>query len=376
MSMQYVTEFRDPVKAESIAKAIAREADPQRLYRFMEFCGGHTHVLSRWGLTDILPKNVKMIHGPGCPVCVLPIARIELAINLALEKHAIVCTYGDTLRVPAAHGRTLYSCRAAGGDVRMVYSPTDALQVARDNPDREVVFFAIGFETTTPPTAVVAKLARSEGLRNFSLLASHVLTPAAMEHILRTAPERGAPRLDGLVGPAHVSTIIGSAPYESFVQKWHMPVVICGFEPLDMLCTILMLVRQVNEGRYVVENEFTRAVTAEGNTVAKALMAEVFELRDTFEWRGLGSVPYSALRLKAEFAEFDAEKRFCLVEKPVADNKACACGAILRGEKEPRDCPLFGKVCTPERPIGACMVSSEGACAAYWRYAPKHTKES
>ncbi len=375
--MNYVDSFRDPVKAKALSAAIAKAADPNRTYRFMEFCGGHTHVLSRWGLTDCLPSNVKMIHGPGCPVCVLPIARIELAIELALVHKVIVCTYGDTLRVPAAHGRTLYGCRAEGGDVRMVYSPSDALEIARSNPDREVVFFAIGFETTTPPTAVVALAAKAQNIRNFSLLVSHVLTPAAMEHILRTAPaESKTPRLDGLVGPAHVSTVIGSAPYEAFAKKWKMPVVICGFEPLDMLGSILMLIEQVNEGRHDVENEFSRAVTSEGNRVAIALMDKVFEKRPTFEWRGLGSIPHSALRLKPEFAELDAEKRFHLIEKPVADNKACACGAILRGEKEPTDCLLFGKVCTPARPIGACMVSSEGACAAYWRYSPKSKKVS
>ncbi len=370
--MNLVADFRDPKKAAGLIDAIAKAARSDKTYRFMEFCGGHTHVLSRWGLTDCLPENVRMIHGPGCPVCVLPIARIELAIDLALEHKAIVCTYGDTLRVPAAGGRTLFSCRALGGDVRMVYSPSDALKIARENPNREVVFFAIGFETTTPPTAVVAKAAKAQGIRNFSLLVSHVLTPPAMEHILKTAPARpDAPHLDGLVGPAHVSTVIGSAPYEIFADKWKMPVVICGFEPLDMLCSIRMLIDQVNSGRHEVENEFSRAVTKEGNRVAIALMREVFEVRDSFEWRGLGAIAHSALKLNAAYADLDAEKRFHLVEKPVADNKACACGAILRGEKEPRDCPLFGKVCTPARPIGACMVSSEGACAAYWRYSPK-----
>ena len=235
-----------------------------------------------------------------------------------------------------------------------------------------MVFFAIGFETTTPPTAVVAKAAKAQGIRNFSLLVSHVLTPPAMEHILKTAPTRpDAPHLDGLVGPAHVSTVIGSAPYEVFADKWKMPVVICGFEPLDMLCSIRMLIDQVNSGRHEVENEFSRAVTKDGNRVAIALMHEAFEVRDSFEWRGLGAIAHSALKLNAAYEDLDAEKRFHLVEKPVADNKACACGTILRGEKEPRDCPLFGKVCTPARPIGACMVSSEGACAAYWRYSPK-----
>ena len=370
--MQYVTEYRDSAKAHDLALAIAREAKPGAGYRFMEFCGGHTHVLSRWGLADLLPENVKMIHGPGCPVCVLPIGRIEMAKSIALDHHAILCTYADTLRVPAAHGESLFDSRAQGADIRLVSSPLDALAVARENPDREVCFFAIGFETTTPPTAVALKVACREGLKNFSCFVNHVLTPAAMQHILQSAPQNpNAPVLNGLVGPAHVSTVIGSAPYEPFARDWAMPVVIAGFEPLDMLMAILMLVKQTNEGRHEVENEFTRAVTREGNRIAIALMDEVFERRESFEWRGLGSVPFSALKLRDEWAEFDAQKRFDLQEIHIPDNRACACGAILRGEKEPFECPLFGKVCTPARPIGACMVSSEGACAAYWRYAPK-----
>lgn len=370
--MQYVSEYRDAEKAQALARAIGLEANSQKTYRFMEFCGGHTHVLSRWGLTDLLPENVKMIHGPGCPVCVLPIGRIEMAKNLALKHHAILCTYADTLRVPAAHGQSLFDARAEGADIRMVYSPMDALKVAEENPAREVVFFAIGFETTTPPTAVALLAARKKGLKNFSIFVNHVLTPAAMSHILKTAPQNpNAPKLDGLVGPAHVSTVIGSAAYEPFSRDWAKPVVIAGFEPLDMLLAILMLVRQTNDGRHEVENEFTRAVTREGNTQAISLMDQVFEKRDTFEWRGLGSVAQSALKLRETFSDFDAEKRFELEEIRIEDNRACACGAILRGEKEPFECPLFGKVCTPARPIGACMVSSEGACAAYWRYAPK-----
>ena len=245
----------------------------------------------------------------------------------------------------------------------------DALQIARDNPDRQVVFFAIGFETTTPPTALCLLEAKKEQIKNFSVICCHVLTPSAMEHILLTAPKRAdAPVLDGLVGPAHVSVVIGSEPYAQFAEKWKMPVVICGFEPLDMLMTILMLVKQVNEGRHEVENEFTRAVVPEGNRRAIDLMARVFSLRDSFEWRGLGPVPKSALKLSPEFAEFDAETRFGLVEHHVPDNKACQCGAILRGEKEPFECKAFGKACTPAHPLGSCMVSSEGACAAYYSY--------
>lgn len=370
--MEFVTEYRDGEDARKIAELIAKEADPKRDYRFMEFCGGHTHVLSRWGLTDLLPKNVHMIHGPGCPVCVLPIARIDMAMQLALEEGCILCTYADTMRVPAGHGLTLFKAKANGADIRMVYSPLDALQLAQENPDRQVVFFAIGFETTTPPTAVALKVAKARGIKNFSVFCNHVLTPSAMTHILEAGQVReNAPVLDGLVGPAHVSTVIGFKPYECFARDWKMPVVVSGFEPLDMLMSILMMIRQVNEGRHEVENEFTRAVTREGNERAIALMDEVFELRDTFEWRGLGAVEHSALKLRDEFAEFDAEKRFNMVEHPMADNKACACGEILRGEKEPSQCKLFGKVCSPSHPIGACMVSSEGACAAAFSYARK-----
>lgn len=367
--MKYVTEYRNSEEAAKLAQRIAAEAHRDRQYRFMEFCGGHTHVISRWGLEDILPRNVHMIHGPGCPVCVLPIGRIDMAMNLALNEHVILCTYADTLRVPASKGRSLFKCRAEGGDVRMVYSPMDALAIAQQNPDRQVVFFAIGFETTTPPTAAAIIAAQKMGLKNFSVFCNHVLTPAAMEHILRTAPQRkDAPVLDGLVGPAHVSTVIGWKPYEIFATKWGIPVVVCGFEPLDMLLTILMLIRQVNDGRHVVENEFQRAVSENGNTKAVELMARVFTKRDSFEWRGLGSVPDSALRLSDEFSFFDAEKRFSMPELHVADNKACECGAILRGEKEPMQCKLFGTICTPAHPIGACMVSSEGACAACYSY--------
>ena len=367
--MKFVTEYRDSEQAKGIAAELAATVDPNREYRFMEFCGGHTHVLARWGLTDILPKNVHMIHGPGCPVCVLPIGRIDMAMECALKHNAILCTYADTLRVPASGGKSLFTAKAEGADVRMVYSPMDALQIARDNPDRQVVFFAIGFETTTPPTALCLLEAKKEQIKNFSVICCHVLTPSAMEHILLTAPKRAdAPVLDGLVGPAHVSVVIGSEPYAQFAEKWKMPVVICGFEPLDMLMTILMLVKQVNEGRHEVENEFTRAVVPEGNRRAIDLMARVFSLRDSFEWRGLGPVPKSALKLSPEFAEFDAETRFGLVEHHVPDNKACQCGAILRGEKEPFECKAFGKACTPAHPLGSCMVSSEGACAAYYSY--------
>lgn len=369
--MKYVDEFRDGKLAAKLAEAIAREADTGRDYAFMEFCGGHTHAISRYGVTDLLPANVRMIHGPGCPVCVLPIGRIDMAIRLSLERpEVILCTYGDCLRVPASEGLSMLKARARGADIRMVYSAADALGLARAHPDREVVFFAIGFETTTPPTALVLRLARDAGVRNFSVICNHVLTPAAISSILESPEVRryGSLPLDGFVGPAHVSTVIGSRPYVFFAEEYRKPVVIAGFEPLDVMQAIRMLIRQVNEGRAEVENEFTRAVTEDGNLKAQALVAETFELRRSFEWRGLREVPYSALRIRATFAEWDAERKFGLTYAPVPDNKACECGAILRGVKKPTDCKIFGSVCTPENPMGSCMVSSEGACAAHYNY--------
>lgn len=363
--MKYVDEFRDGGLAKNIASSIAHEANPKLTYRLMEFCGGHTHAIWRYGIADLLPANVRMIHGPGCPVCVLPIGRIDQAIRLAMEQNVILCTYADTMRVPASNDLTLMRAKANGADVRMIYSTQDALQIARDNPQREVVFLAIGFETTTPPTAVAIKQAAIEGLKNFSVLCNHVLTPAAMHAILNV---EGGVQLDGFVGPAHVSTVIGSQPYEVFAREYKKPVVIAGFEPLDVMQSILMLVRQINAGRAEVENEFTRAVTSEGNRKAQDLVAEVFELRADFEWRGLGTLPDSALHLRPEFATFDAEQRFGIGYTAVPDHKACECGAILRGEKRPQECKIFGTVCTPQNPIGSCMVSSEGACAAHYTY--------
>ena len=368
--MKYIDEYRDGEVAQAIAAAIRAEADPARRYHFMEFCGGHTHAISRYGVADLLPANVKMIHGPGCPVCVLPIGRVDQAIRLALEQGVTLCTYGDCLRVPASDGLSLMKAKAKGGDIRMIYSSADAVALARKNPDRQVVFFAIGFETTTPPTAVAIKQAAALGLKNFSVLCCHVLTPSAISSILESPEVRqwGTVPLDGFIGPAHVSTIIGSRPYEFFAEEYRKPVVIAGFEPLDVMQAIKMLIRQVNEGRAEVENEFARAVSREGNLKAQELVAEVFEMRKTFEWRGLRVLPYSALRIRGTFAEFDAEKRFPLGYASVPDHKACECGAILRGVKRPQDCKIFGTVCTPENPVGSCMVSSEGACAAHYTY--------
>jgi hydrogenase expression/formation protein HypD len=366
--MKYVNEFRDGELARRLSVAIHAAVHPDRQYRFMEFCGGHTHAISRYGIAELLPPNIRMIHGPGCPVCVLPIGRIDQAIQLAANHGVILCTYGDCMRVPASNRLSLLKAKAQTADVRMVYSASDAVKIAQDNPDREVVFLAIGFETTTPPTALAIQQAQRLGLTNFSVLCNHVLTPPAIQHILQT-PVGGSPiPLDGFIGPAHVSTIIGSQPYEVFAQDYHKPVVIAGFDPLDVMQAILMLVRQVNEDRSDTENEFTRAVTRDGNRKAQGLVAEVFELRQTFEWRGLGEMPLSALRLSGGYQAFDAEQKFGLEYVPVPDNKACECGAILQGIKRPQDCKIFGTVCTPENPMGSCMVSSEGACAAHYTY--------
>ena len=368
--MKYVDEFRNGDVAQTLAGKIASSVESGRSYSFMEFCGGHTHAISRYGLSDLLPGAVRMVHGPGCPVCVLPIGRLDMAIDLASNRSAILCTYGDTLRVPASAGMSLMKARSRGGDIRMVYSTLDALHIARDNPQREVVFFAIGFETSTPPTALAIQQAQREGLANFSVLCCHVLTPAAIRAILKSPGpgQGGAVAIDGFIGPAHVSTVIGSRPYEFVAAEYRKPVVIAGFEPLDLMQAILMLVRQVNEGRAEVENEFSRAVSREGNLKAQERMAEVFELRHEFEWRGLAVLPESALKIREAYASFDAERRFELEYRSVPDNKACECGAILRGVKQPRECRIFGTVCTPANPVGSCMVSSEGACAAHYSY--------
>lgn len=368
--MKYVDEYRNGALARDIAARIRAEADPTRTYAFMEFCGGHTHAISRYGLEDLLPENVRLIHGPGCPVCVLPVGRIDDAIRLARRPEVTLCTYADLMRVPASKGMSLMKAKAAGADIRMVYSSLDAVRIAEKEPHRQVVFFAIGFETTTPPTAIALKEAIAKDLKNFSVFCNHVLTPIAMRAILELPPEEDvAPvEIEGFIGPAHVSTIIGMEPYREFAEGYKKPVVIAGFEPLDVMQAVLMLVRQINEGRSEVENEYIRAVTPAGNVTAQGVTDAFFELRDTFEWRGLGSVPKSALKLRAAFADYDAETRFQIVTIAAADNPACECGTILRGQKRPADCKLFGTLCTPETPMGSCMVSSEGACAAHWTY--------
>jgi hydrogenase expression/formation protein HypD len=364
--VKYVDEFRNGERAARVAAAVQRAADPARHYRLMEFCGGHTHAIFRFGLQDLMPANVEFVHGPGCPVCVLPTGRIDAAIELVRGHDVILCTYGDLMRVPGSGRMSLLKAKAAGGDIRMVYSTRDALAVARANPQRPVVFFAIGFETTTPPTAVAIRQAETEGLHNFSVFCNHVLTPPALRYILQENSRSGG--IDGILGPSHVSTIIGSRAYEPCAEAFAMPVVIAGFEPLDVMQSALMLIRQINAGRHAVENEYTRVVTREGNAKAQALMADVFEQRPTFEWRGLGMLPHSALAIAGAYAAFDAERRFAMPVITGAEAKGCLCPSILRGADKPTDCKLFGTLCTPENPVGACMVSSEGACAAYWSY--------
>ena len=368
--MKFVEEFRQRDVAEKLAAAIASETDTGRDYRLMEFCGGHTHAIFRYGIQDLMPSNVHFVHGPGCPVCVLPIGRIDNAIELARDERVILAIYGDLLRVPGSRQNSLLKLKATGADVRMVYSTTDALRIARDNPDREVIFFAIGFETTTPATAVALLTAEKEQLGNFTVFCNHVLTPAAIQNILQSPEVReiGSVAIDGFFGPSHVSSVIGSRPYEFFAEEYQKPVVIAGFEPLDVMQSALMLIRQLNEGRHEVENEYTRVVTRDGNVKAQRLVADVFELRREFEWRGLGLVPYSALKVKSRFADFDAERRFDVPTIRGTDVKGCECPSILRGAARPTDCKLFGKVCTPDNPMGSCMVSSEGACAAYGSY--------
>jgi hydrogenase expression/formation protein HypD len=368
--MRYIRGFREGSAAAALKALIAAEVDPQREYHLMEFCGGHTHAIFRYGVEDLLPDNVRLVHGPGCPVCVLAVSRLDAAIELASREGVTLVSYGDMLRVPASRRKSLLKARAQGADVRMAYSALEALTIAAAHPDRQVVFFAIGFETTTPATAHLILEARRLGLRNFSVYCNHVVTPAAIQSILDSPDVRewGRVRVDGFIGPSHVSAVIGSRPYEYFAQEYQRPVVIAGFEPLDVMQAIRMLVRQLNAGRACVENQFTRGVSRDGNVKAQRLVAEVLELRRSVEWRGLGELPYSGLGIKAAYGEFDAERRFAIEVRAVAENAACQCPAIIRGVKKPTDCTLFGTACTPRNPIGSCMVSAEGACAAYYKY--------
>lgn len=362
--MKYIEEFRDSARMRDLADTAARLVSPHREYRLMEFCGGHTHAIARYGVAQLLPENVRLIHGPGCPVCVLPASRIAAAIDLVRDPRITLCVYGDLMRVPVARNMSLLTAKAAGADIRVVYSTLDALRIAAAEPDREVVFFAIGFETTTPATALAIKFAAHRKLENFSVYCNHVLTPAALRTILQGA--RPDTRLDGVIGPSHVSTIIGLDPYRFVVDEFDTPVVIAGFEPLDVMLSIVMLLKQIRDGQCELENQYVRAVTTTGNTLAQTEIASFLELRPSFTWRGLGELPESGLGIRAHYAAFDAESRHTFTSPEVRENPACACGAVLRGETQPQACRLFGTLCTPETPIGSCMVSSEGACAAAW----------
>jgi hydrogenase expression/formation protein HypD len=361
--MQYVDEFRDPELITKASEEIRRLTNPARHYRIMEVCGGHTHAIYRFGLKDILPENIELIHGPGCPVCVLPMGRIDDGLAIAQATNTIFAAFGDMMRVPGAHGSP-FEHKARGTDVRIVYSPADALELAKKNPEKEVIFFAIGFETTAPSTALTLMMAKSQNIRNFSVFCNHVTIVPAIRAIL-DSPDM---RLDGFIGPGHVSTVIGCRPYEWIAKNEGKPVVTSGFEPLDLLQSIVMLLRQLQAGEARVENQYKRVVPWEGNRAALKAMAEVFELRPYFEWRGLGFISQSALRIREKYAAWDSEQRYQVPETRVADPKSAQCGEVLKGVLKPAQCKLFGKECTPEHPIGALMVSSEGSCAAYYNY--------
>jgi hydrogenase expression/formation protein HypD len=366
--MKFVDEFRDAGVITKAADEIRRLADPERHYRFMEVCGGHTHAIYRFGLKDLLPPNIELIHGPGCPVCVLPMGRIDDGLSMARDPNVIFCAFGDMMRVPGAQGSPLQH-KARGVDVRIVYSPADALNLARKNPDKHVMFFAIGFETTAPSTALVLMRAKAQGISNFSVFSNHVTIIPAIRAIL-DSPDM---RIDAFIGPGHVSTVIGCRPYEWIARNEGRPIVVTGFEPADILQSIVMLLQQLRAGEAKVENQYKRVVPWEGNHAALRAMAEVFELRPYFEWRGMGFISQSALRIRDSYAQWDAERRFETPGIRVTDPKAAQCGEVLKGVLRPAQCKLFGKECTPESPVGALMVSSEGSCAAYYSYAHRLT---
>ncbi|HEX2031419.1 MAG TPA: hydrogenase formation protein HypD [Actinomycetota bacterium] len=360
--MRFVDEYRDEKVARRVAREIA-ELAANRPIKIMEVCGGHTHTIYKHGLEDYLPENVTLIHGPGCPVCVIPMGRVDDAIFIAEQPDVIMTSFGDMMRVPGGHG-SFFDSKAQGADIRMVYSPLDAVKVARQNPDRKVVFMAIGFETTAPSTAVTLLRAAAEGIRNFSVFCNHVTIIPAIKAIL-DSPDM---RLDGFIGPGHVSTVIGCRPYEFIARDYDKPLVVAGFEPLDILQSIWMILKQLDEGRAEVENQYTRVVPWDGNRRALEAINETMELRPYFEWRGLGFISHSALKVRETFAAHDAEVLFDVPGVRVADPKACQCGEVLKGVIKPWECKVFGTACTPETPIGTCMVSSEGACAAYYNF--------
>jgi hydrogenase expression/formation protein HypD len=361
--MKFVDEFRNPVLIQQAAAEIRALAGRDRHYRIMEVCGGHTHAIYRFALADLLPPNIELIHGPGCPVCVLPMGRLDDGLAVAEEHGAIFTTFGDVMRVPGRNGSPLER-KTRGVDVRMVYSPLDALTIAEREPHRHVLFFAIGFETTAPSTALTLQRARALGLDNFSVFSNHVTIIPAIRAIL----DSPGMRIDGFIGPGHVSTVIGCRPYGFIARDYRRPIVTSGFEPLDLLQSIVMILRQLDAGRAEVENQYARVVPWEGNAAALRALADVFELRPYFEWRGLGFISQSALQIREAYAQWNTERRFAVAGVRVTDPKAAQCGEVLKGVLKPHECKLFGRECTPEQPVGALMVSSEGACAAYYNY--------
>jgi hydrogenase expression/formation protein HypD len=362
--VKYVDEFRDPAAARRLVGEIRSLADGDRHYKFMEVCGGHTHTIYRHGIEQLLPDTIELVHGPGCPVCVIPMGRVDDAIHVAEQPDLIFTSFGDMMRVPGSDGDNLLAAKARGADVRMVYSPLDALEIARAEPDRDVVFFAVGFETTAPSTAVTLLKAKALGVTNFSVFCNHVTIVPPLKAIL-DSPDL---RLDGFLGPGHVSTVIGNRPYRFVPRDYGKPLVTAGFEPLDILQSVQMLLTQFAEGRCEVENQYTRVVRDEGNPKALQILGQVFSLRPHFEWRGMGFISQSALQVSEAFAAYDAELRYEVPGVRVADPKSCQCGEVLKGVIKPWECKVFGTACTPETPIGTCMVSSEGACAAYYNF--------
>ncbi|MEV0662389.1 hydrogenase formation protein HypD [Actinomadura luteofluorescens] len=361
--MRFVDEYRDAERARALAASITALCEPGRHYKFMEVCGGHTHTIYKHGLEDYLPESISLVHGPGCPVCVIPMGRVDDAIHIASRPDVIMTSFGDMMRVPGGRGSFL-DAKAAGADIRMVYSPLDALKIAERNPSRRVVFMGIGFETTAPSTAMTVLRAAAAGVENFSVFCNHVTILPAIKAIL-DSPDL---RLDGFLGPGHVSTVIGCRPYSFITGDYGKPLVVAGFEPLDILQSVHMLLAQLAAGRSEVENQYGRVVPWDGNPRALEAISRVMEPRPYFEWRGLGFISHSALRMKEEYAAFDAERIFDIPGGRVADPKACQCGEVLKGVLKPWECKVFGTACTPETPIGTCMVSSEGACAAYYNF--------
>lgn len=366
--MKYVDEFRDPVLAQTLIAEINKLVDQidfakQRPIQLMEFCGGHTHTIFRYGIEQLLPKCIELVHGPGCPVCVLPMGRVDDCVSLAQRPEVIFTTFGDAMRVPGSK-KSLLQAKADGADVRMVYSPLDALQLAHKHKDREVIFFALGFETTMPSTAMTVLQAEAEGLDNFSLFCNHITTVPTIKAIL----DSPGMQLDGFVAPGHVSMVVGEQPFHFVAENYKKPIVITGFEPLDILQSIWLLIKQIAERRCEVENQYARVVHVEGNDPGLKAINRVFELREFFEWRGLGSIDHSGVRIKDDYARFDAERKFPVPNIKIADPKSCQCGEVLKGVIKPWQCKVFGSSCTPETPMGALMVSSEGACAAYYTF--------